>query len=233
MMHSKEIPQFWVIIPAAGTGQRMKANKPKQYLMLGNKTILEHTINCFIEHPQLKGLIICLAEHDGYWPTLQIQHPLIHQTLGGKERAHTVLAGLESLQNKANANDWILVHDAARPNLQRADLDRLLTSVKDDPIGGILATPAKDTLKQIDQNGRIQSTLDRSSIWQALTPQMFHYQSLLQALRLAISQHHTITDEASAMELSGFFPRLIEGRADNIKVTNPEDIQQLAPYFNP
>lgn len=232
MKNNTSLPFFWVIIPAAGIGSRMRANRPKQYLPLGNSTVIEQTLSCFLSHPHLLGIVVCLSKDDPYWPCLSVsQHPLIQAVIGGKERADSVLAGLRALSEKAQQNDWVLVHDAARPNLQRGDLDQLLLAVGQDRVGGLLATPARDTLKEIDECGRVKNTLDRKVIWQAMTPQMFHLGSLQQAISKALKSGQVVTDEASAMELSGLAPLLVEGRSDNLKITHPEDIQRLTPYF--
>lgn len=127
----------------------------------------------------------------------------------------------------ADDHDWVLVHDAARPNLSRDDLDKLLAELADDPVGGLLAVPARDTLKRVDKFGRVVETVDRSVIWQAYTPQMFRLGALHRALADSLVADAVITDEASAMEWAGFKPRLIEGRADNLKVTRPEDLEWL------
>lgn len=230
MSASSVMPAFWCVIPAAGVGSRMQADRPKQYLPLGEKTILEHTLDCFLEHPNLLGLVVSLSATDPYWPQLAASRdPRICRALGGAERAHSVLNALLALQHSgANAEDWVLVHDAARPNLTQADLDRLLYSLAEDPVGGLLAVPARDTLKRIDATGRVAETLDRSLIWQAYTPQMFRLGTLRQALEQALEAGYLVTDEASAMEWAGFAPRLIEGRADNLKVTRPEDLLWLS-----
>lgn len=232
MKNNLLLPPFWVVIPAAGVGSRMQAKIPKQYLSLGNSTVIEQTLSCFLEHPCLLGVVVCLSKDDPYWSTLPVsKHPLIHVITGGKERADSVLAGLKSLLSKADERDWVLVHDAARPNLQSEDLDKLLIKAGQDEVGGLLATPARDTLKEIDYDGRVKKTLDRKVIWQALTPQMFHLGQLQKALIDALDLGQTITDEASAIELAGFAPLLVEGRSDNLKITHPEDIQWLSPYF--
>lgn len=223
------LPSFWVVIPAAGIGSRMRADRPKQYLPLAGKTIIEHTLDRFLGHPGLHGLVVSLAPEDPYWPGLCCaKDPRIHRADGGAERADSVLAGLIRLSELgAGKDDWVLVHDAARPNLSRADLDNLLVKLMDDPIGGLLAAPARDTLKRADPEGRVQETIDRSVIWQAFTPQMFRLEALRDALAGALAAGAAITDEASAMEWAGHSPRLIEGRADNLKVTRPEDLQWL------
>ena len=147
---------------------------------------------------------------------------------GGRERADSVLAGLRALQLAgAVEDDWVLVHDAARPNLARSDLDLLLAELAADPVGGLLAVPARDTLKRAGPDGRVRETVDRATIWQAYTPQMFRLGELQRALADALLAGVAITDEASAMEWAGHAPRLIEGRGDNLKVTRPEDLLGL------
>ncbi|GAB7532306.1 2-C-methyl-D-erythritol 4-phosphate cytidylyltransferase [Pseudomonas sp. 3A(2025)] len=226
---SNALPFFWAVIPAAGVGARMAADRPKQYLALGGLTILEHSLLCFLDHPRLKGLVISLAEDDPYWPTLPCAlDSRIQRVTGGKERADSVLNALLHLHAQgAGDDDWVLVHDAARPNLARSDLDNLLGELADDPVGGLLAVPARDTLKRADAQGRVAETVDRSLIWQAYTPQMFRLGALHRALADSLVAHVPITDEASAIEWSGAAPRLVEGRADNIKVTRPEDLEWL------
>lgn len=222
-------PSFWLVIPAAGIGSRMRADRPKQYLQLGGRSLLEQSLAVFLEHPRLLGCMVALAADDPWWPKLACAtDPLVSSCEGGGERAHSVLAALNALLAKgAGLVDWVLVHDAARPNLAREDLDRLLGELADDPVGGLLAVPARDTLKRIDNNGRVQETIDRSTVWHAYTPQMFRLGALHSALTGALAAGAVITDEASAMEWAGHFPRLIEGRADNIKVTRPEDLAAL------
>ncbi|MBC9249724.1 2-C-methyl-D-erythritol 4-phosphate cytidylyltransferase [Pseudomonas alcaligenes] len=223
------LPAFWLVIPAAGIGSRMRADRPKQYLQLAGRSILEHTLDCFLEHPQLKGLVLCLAADDPWWPLLPAAaDPRIHRVAGGAERADSVLSGLLQLgELGAQADDWVLVHDAARPNLARSDLDQLLLELADDPVGGLLAVPARDTLKRAGADGRVAETVDRSLIWQAYTPQMFRYAALHRALADALVAGVAITDEASALEWAGQAPKLVEGRADNLKITRPEDLEWL------
>ena len=226
---SHDLPAFWAVIPAAGVGARMAADRPKQYLQLGGRTILEHSLGCFLDHPRLKGLVVSLAIDDPYWPTLACANdPRIQRADGGSERSGSVLNALLQLNALgASDDDWVLVHDAARPNLSRDDLDKLLAELADDPVGGLLAVPARDTLKRVDKHGRVVDTIDRRLIWQAYTPQMFRLGALHRALADSLVADAVITDEASAMEWSGQAPRLIEGRSDNIKVTRPEDLEWL------
>jgi 2-C-methyl-D-erythritol 4-phosphate cytidylyltransferase len=207
----------------------MRADRPKQYLPLAGKSIIEHTLACFLEHPQLRAVVVSLAADDPYWPSLSCaRDPRIQRADGGAERADSVLSGLLRLSELgAQAQDWVLVHDAARPNLARSDLNLLLGELAHDPVGGLLAVPARDTLKRAGADGRVQSTVDRSTIWQAFTPQMFRLGELQRALADALLAGVAITDEASAMEWAGQSPRLIEGRSDNLKVTRPEDLLGL------
>ncbi|WP_278930071.1 2-C-methyl-D-erythritol 4-phosphate cytidylyltransferase [Pseudomonas qingdaonensis] len=223
------LPAFWAVIPAAGIGARMAADRPKQYLQLGGRTILEHSLDCFLDHPCLKGVVVSIAADDPYWPGLACASDTrIQRAAGGRERADSVLNALLLLHAQGAAdNDWVLVHDAARPNLARDDLDRLLGELANDPVGGLLAVPARDTLKRADANGRVSATIDRSTVWQAYTPQMFRLGALHRALADSLVADVAITDEASAIEWSGQAPRLVEGRNDNIKVTRPEDLEWL------
>lgn len=222
-------PTFWAVIPAAGIGARMAADRPKQYLKLGGQTLLEHSLDGFLDHPTLNGVVVSVADDDPFWPTLPCaSHPRIRRARGGRERADSVLNALLLLHAQgAEDDDWVLVHDAARPNLARSDLDKLLCELADDPVGGLLAVPARDTLKRASVDGRVSTTVDRSTIWQAYTPQMFRLGLLHRALAECLVAEVAVTDESSAIEWAGYAPRLIEGRSDNIKVTRPEDLEWL------
>lgn len=227
------LPSFWAVIPAAGVGARMRADRPKQYLDLCGRSLLERTLDCFLDHPRLRGLAVSLAAEDPWWPTLACARDArILRAPGGRERADSVLGGLLLLgEQGATDGDWVLVHDAARPNLCREDLDRLLAELAQDPVGGLLGVPARDTLKRVGHDGRVSETVDRSQVWLAYTPQMFRLGALRDALSAGLAAGAAITDEASAMEWAGHAPRLVEGRADNIKVTTPEDLQRLQSVF--
>lgn len=227
------LPSFRVVIPAAGIGSRMRADRPKQYLELAGRPLIAHTLDIFLLHPQLQALVVSLAPDDPWWPQLSCAtDPRVLRAAGGRERADSVLSGLRLLLDSgASARDWVLVHDAARPNLARSDLDLLLATLADDPVGGLLAVPARDTLKQAGPDGRVVATVDRSLIWQAYTPQMFRLGLLHDALEAALAAGVSITDESSALEWAGHAPRLVEGRSDNIKVTRPEDLQWLQAHY--
>lgn len=215
------------VVPAAGVGARMKADKPKQYLTIQGKTILEHTLNVLLTHPAVSRVILAVAKEDPYLPTLPMtQHPKIQIVEGGETRAESVLNGLKAISHPAQTR--VLVHDAARPCLRHIELDQLLNI--DDENGAILALSAIDTIKRADSFKQIAETQDRNFIWLAQTPQYFRADLLIQALERAEQQGFVVTDEASAMELAGFRPHLVEGVSSNIKVTRPEDLA-LAEFY--
>ena len=217
--------RYWFIIPAAGVGARMGAAKPKQYLMLGGKTILEHTLLRILSLPNLAGIVVPLSSQDSYWTSLTIlQHPLVHTIHGGESRAISVLNGLNYLADKAHSADWALVHDAARPCVTLSSIQALCDELANSNVGGILAVPASDTLKYVASKNEIQTTIDRTPLWQAQTPQMFRYKLLRDCLLQSLANNETITDESSAVELCGYKPQVIEGRTDNIKITRPDDL---------
>jgi 2-C-methyl-D-erythritol 4-phosphate cytidylyltransferase len=218
--------QIVAVVPAAGVGSRMQQDKPKQYLTINGKTILEHTVSILLEYAPITWIILAVAENDPYINQLAfIHHPKISLVCGGATRAESVLNGLKNIQQE---NTWALVHDAARPCLAHEDLDKLL-QIQDDN-GAILAIPATDTIKRADTHQQIRHTEDRSQLWLAQTPQFFRADLLCNALQQAFLQGFTVTDEASAMELAGFRPHLVAGRSDNIKVTRPEDLA-LAEFY--
>lgn len=222
--------KLWVVIPAAGVGKRMKVNHPKQYLQLQDKTVLELSVSRFLSNADVVGIVVVISKGDEYWQDVQNhfnqQGVTLHIAEGGKERCHSVLNGLRYLQDMANANDWVMVHDAARPCLHTSDIQLLIDKLWNHSAGGLLGLPVADTLKLSGDNLRVKRTVDRSGLWRALTPQMFRYKKLLDALERVIDRPELITDEASAMELSGYEPVMVEGRWDNIKITHPQDLTQ-------
>ncbi len=220
-----------VIVPAAGVGSRMQADVPKQYLTIHGITILEHTIACLLQHPQVDKIVIAVSDGDPYFSTLSLaRDPRVVRVAGGNERADSVLSGLNYLDAHLTDYQWVMVHDAARPCLAVEDIDKLILSCLPHEVGGILASPVRDTMKRGDGNNQIQTTVERADLWHALTPQMFRQVALKQALSSALEQGANITDEASAMEWIGSTPLLVNGRADNIKVTQPEDLA-LAEFY--
>jgi 2-C-methyl-D-erythritol 4-phosphate cytidylyltransferase len=219
----------WAVVPAAGVGKRMQADRPKQYLPLVGSTVIEHTLSRLLQSGAFQAVAVAISIEDPYWPELPVsQHPDVITAPGGKERADSVLSALKTLQGRANENDWVLVHDAARPCLTTADIRQLITVLHDDAVGGILALSSHDTLKQVNGDSII-ATIDRKQIWRALTPQMFRYGMLRDALQQA-EGNPAITDEASALEMQGLQPKIVEGRPDNIKITRPEDLA-LAQFY--
>lgn len=223
----KLIDRYWAIIPAAGVGKRMGGEVPKQYLNLQGQPILMHALDSLLSHSLIEAVVVVLAPGDTYWPAIaknMIERQRVITVDGGEERYDSVLNGLAALSERANARDWILVHDAVRPCLLRQDLDRLIQEVSNHPVGGLLGHSVRDTLKRIDKNQEIVETLDRSDIWQAQTPQMFRYAPLKEALLHAIEKGQAITDEASAFELMGRAPLMVAGHSSNIKITYPDDI---------
>ena len=226
-----ETNKYWGIVPAAGVGKRMQADRPKQYLELNNATVIEQTLTRLLEVEQLSAVVVAISTEDPYWPHLKIsRNPRIYTAIGGKERADSVLSALNSIADKAADNDWVLVHDAARPCITQSDVEHLINELQDHPVGGILALASHDTLKSVDDKLAIIETVDRSTIWRALTPQMFRYAALKHALQEAADKGWIMTDDASAMELQGKQPKIIAGRADNLKITRPEDLA-LAQFY--
>lgn len=221
---------FWAVVPAAGVGKRMNADRPKQYLELAGKTVIEHTLLRLLSAEVFTAVAVAISEEDPYWPDLDVSaHKKIITAAGGKERADSVLSALKAIRTVASDDDWVLVHDAARPCITTIDIHHLIDSLKTDEIGGILALSSHDTLKSVQGDNIIVGTLDRSHIWRALTPQMFRYGLLKNALEAA-EGNTAITDESSALELQGIQPKIVEGRPDNIKITRPEDLA-LAQFY--
>ncbi len=228
---TKSNPRFWSIVPAAGVGSRMSASRPKQYLQLAGKTVIEQTLTTLLSEAKLEAIVVAISAKDGYWESIKRQLPSRVLTAeGGKERADSVLSGLRFLADRADDNDWVLVHDAARPCVSPQEISRLIEQLESDPVGGILALPVYDTLKKVKQ-GAVEMTVDRQEIWRALTPQMFRFGLLKQALETALESGATITDEASAIEQLGYQPKLVEGEAENIKITRPADLSLAAFYL--
>ncbi len=220
--------KYTAIIPAAGIGARMQTSTPKQYVSINGKTMLEHTVNVFLNEPMIDQVIVVIHPEDKHFKSLHISSsPKLHTVIGGEERADSVLAGVAFADSELQS-EWVLVHDAARPGLSNEALQRLIYELSNSS-GGILATKCVDTVKQ-SSDETIDKTLNRQKIWLAQTPQMFRTSILLQALSDAKRNKLTITDEASAVEMQGIDVKLVEGEKSNFKVTTPEDLM-LAEYY--
>lgn len=226
--------RYWAIIPAAGAGMRMGMSRPKQYLPLRGKTVLEHTLTRIVEHPRIVATVVVIAAGDEYWPSLTAAYPgrSVIVTQGGAERCLSVLNGLRALSDRAAPRDWVLIHDAARPCVRREDIDQLIELLHDHPVGGLLGIPVTDTKKSTDDQGNIIRTVRREGLWRAMTPQMFRYEMLSQALQAAVERGIMVTDESAAMEEAGYTPRMVEGHADNIKITRPQDLALAELYLD-
>lgn len=215
----------WAIVPAAGRGTRFGAGVPKQYAQAGGMPLLAHTLHALLSHPGVSGVVVALSAGDADWPGWQsVCGKPVTTCVGGQSRADSVLAALHALPADVRADDFVLVHDAARPLLRAADLDALLERGRADPVGAILAAPVRDTLKRAGADGGIDATQPREQLWRALTPQLFRRLQLTRALEAAREAGVAVTDEAMAMERQGHRPLLVEGSEDNIKVTTPADL---------
>ena len=226
---SNSTHKYWAIVPAAGIGSRMRSSRPKQYLYLHKKTILQHTLER-LNLPEIAGIIVPVAKDDPYWDTLNLPQSVIRVN-GGTERCHSVLNALQALQQYAQPDDWVLIHDAARPCVRQADIKKLMTTLANHPVGGLLAVPVRDTMKRTQGGQEVIETVNREGLWHALTPQMFRLKPVSQALTNILNQGELVTDDAQAMEKMGQRPVLIEGHADNIKITHPQDLNLAELYL--
>ena len=233
---------YWLVMPAAGSGSRFGAASPKQYAKLAGRTVIEWALAPFLADPRCAGIVVALAPQDGEWARIAARLPAAGQggapgapasvttVAGGTHRSLSVRGALVALAGRAAADDWVLVHDAARPCLESRDLERLLAALASHSAGGLLATPAADTLKRApaagasDAGARVGETVDRTLLWRALTPQMFRYERLCSALDAAHAAQRFPTDEAQALEWQGEQPLLVPGAASNLKITTAEDL---------
>jgi 2-C-methyl-D-erythritol 4-phosphate cytidylyltransferase len=216
---------FWVLVPAAGIGTRMRADRPKQYLPLAGKTVLEVTIERIATVPGITGILVGISDNDPWWPEISSRVTALRETFpGGAERAQTVLNGLRRLSQFASPDDLVLVHDAVRPCVRATDIARLIEQAGAHEDGGLLALPVSDTVKRSDTSNHVIETVARDRLWRACTPQIFTVKRLTEALTAAMTSAASITDEASAIELAGGKPLLVECAADNIKITVPGDL---------
>ncbi len=225
--------RLWVVIPAAGIGKRMGVDIPKQYITVCDKAIIEHTVEKFTSRNDLQGILVALSNSDQHWSTLELsKNNKITTVTGGEERYKSVYNALCSLKNKADDDDWILVHDAVRPCITTSEIDQFIADLDHlNGIGGILALPCFETMKKANTNHEIEETIDRKFIWHAQTPQMFRYKKLFLAIEKIMNENIFITDEAMAMELAGYKPVLIQGTHSNIKITDQNDLKYLESFL--
>lgn len=222
--------RFHIVIPAAGIGNRMETAIPKQYLPISGKPMISYSIQTFFASPRIASIHLALSPEDYFWRNLDLaanSRLQLHYT-GGETRAQTVLNTLYAMKSQVDVDDWILVHDAARPGLTLALLDTLLDSLENDAVGGLLALPLADTLKQSNADDRVKTTIPRDGLWQAQTPQMFRYRLLTNALE---NFDGVPTDEAQAIEALGFEPKLVIGSLRNMKVTYPQDMALMELFI--
>lgn len=224
-MSKDGVMTIWAVLPAAGRGTRFGGDIPKQYLEAGGQSLIAHALDALLAHPRVAGVVVALASDDVRWPGWTTRHgkPVL-RCEGGCERADSVLAALRVVPIDGHHDPLVLVHDAARPNLRRGDLDRLIAAAEASADGAILAAPVRDTLKRTDADSRIVATEPRAGLWRALTPQAFRRGALIAALERARADGVAVTDEAMAIERTGAHPRLVEGREDNLKVTTLADL---------
>lgn len=214
---------LWCVVPAAGRGARVGGDIPKQYLPLAGRPLIEHTLARLATHPRIAGVMVVLGAGDDRWPGVErFGGKPVLTTIGGAERCDSVLAGLDALPDAVKPDDFVLVHDAARPCVRAADITRLIERAV--PAGGgLLGAPLRDTLKRADAAHRSVVTEPREERWRAFTPQLFRRGELAAALRAAAAGGLKPSDEAMAMERAGHAPLLVEGAEDNIKVTTAAD----------
>jgi 2-C-methyl-D-erythritol 4-phosphate cytidylyltransferase len=226
-------PNYWAIVPAAGSGQRFGAEIAKQFQRLGDYLIAQHSLGRLLNIACITKIIVPCDITSPYWNQVPAaSDSRVELVSGGSERVHSVLNGLLAIAGRADSNDWVLVHDMARPCITSGDINKLIGELADHAVGGILATSVTDTLKIIGADSHIQATPDRSLYRAAQTPQMFRYGLLVTALETMLNDGQTPTDEASAIEYLGEQVKVVEGRRDNIKITHREDLFIAAAIMN-
>ena len=224
---------YYLVMPASGMGKRMKSETPKQYLKLSNGlTIIDQCLKTLLKVDVISGFVIALSEKDTLFKSsIYFNHSkMLASAEGGKERFNSVLNALNSLAKIAKPNDWILVHDSVRPCVKKIDIEMLINEVSNHQTGGILATGVVDTIKRVAIDGKV-STIDRSKLFKAQTPQMFRYGVLKDALENAVKLNHNITDESEAIENLGYSIKIVVGSSSNIKITQIDDLEQANHYL--
>ena len=228
--------RYWLVMPAAGSGTRFGAALPKQYAPLADRTVIEWALAPFLADPRCAHAVVALAPGDAHWSEVAGRlraaggaAPGITSVAGGDARSRSVRLALAALETRAAPDDWVLVHDAARPCLERGDLDRLLAALASHALGGLLAAPVRDTLKRAAEgDAAVSATVGRAGLWRALTPQMFRFRRLCAALDAAHAAARLPGDEAEALEWQGERPLLVEGAAGNLKITSADDLTLAA-----
>lgn len=215
---------IWAILPAAGIGRRMGSITPKQYLPINGTAVITHSLRKLAAISAIEKIVVVLHPDDTHWSRLDIEPGRLQLATGGDERFRSVLNGLESLREVAAADDWVLVHDAVRPCVRSTDIQKLITELYRHDVGGLLGVPVENTLKRVNESAVVEATVDRSRYWNALTPQMFRYGLLSDALRSLVDAGEQVTDEAAAIERQGLQPQMVVGHADNIKITHEADL---------
>jgi 2-C-methyl-D-erythritol 4-phosphate cytidylyltransferase len=219
--------KYWLVMPAAGGGRRFGGDRPKQYELIAGRAMIEWALAPFLNDERCEDAFVALAPEDSWFDELAAaHHPRVCVVPGGSQRCQSVHQALCALP--AEEEDWVLVHDAARPCVTRAEIDALIAAVGGDAVGGLLALPLADTLKMADGDGRVSDTPDRRGLWRALTPQMFRLGALRRGLSEAIGRGLVPTDEAQAIEWLGLAPLLVAGSSQNLKVTEPADLALAA-----
>ncbi|MCC7700865.1 2-C-methyl-D-erythritol 4-phosphate cytidylyltransferase [Janthinobacterium sp. GW460P] len=223
-------PRYFALIPAAGVGARMEAGSPKQYLAIAGKPMLRYALDAFLASPLIAHTYVVVSADDGVIDTIVPEQGVTVLRCGGATRMESILNGLHAMHGSIDAHDQVLVHDAARPGLTPALIEKLITEVGDHPAGGLLALPVVDTVKRAAPGAVSAQTVPRDHLWLAQTPQMFSYALLYRALSEA-PDPQAITDDASAVEALGLAPKLVEGHPRNLKVTLPRDIHTAELYL--
>ena len=223
--------RIWAVIPAAGVGKRFSSDIPKQYLPLSGIPVLLHSINKLLKFGGFEEILVALNPADTFWQKLNFTHPKVKTIHGGFERCNSVNNALEDLSDRAENADWVLVHDAVRPCISDSDLKKITDIVHEEDVGGLLACPILDTIKEVDENLDVQKTIPREKLW-SMTPQIFRYELLKQALEAALVAEGSVTDEASAIESIGLTPRIVQGDKTNIKVTHSTDMVLAESIIN-
>lgn len=218
--------KLWAVVPAAGQGKRLGSAIPKQYLAIAGAPVLTHTLNRLAAVEQIDAIFVGIAEADRHWQQLVHSHRTrVACYTGGQSRAETVWLGIQALQECASDDDWVLVHDAARPCVQVEDIHALISAVVPSLSGGLLAVPITDTIKTANKDSTAAQTMDRTKLWRAQTPQLFQFSVLYGALKAASHDFESISDESTAVEKLGLHPLLVQCTQRNIKITNSEDLQ--------